>query len=61
MPHLRMPPRPAAGLVLPAALLAVLAATAPAAPAEEVKGRVVVLGFDGADHRLVSQMIAEGK
>jgi predicted AlkP superfamily phosphohydrolase/phosphomutase len=26
-----------------------------------VKGRVVVLGFDGADHRLVSQLIAEGK
>ncbi|HYN41159.1 MAG TPA: alkaline phosphatase family protein, partial [Thermoanaerobaculia bacterium] len=29
--------------------------------AQEVKGRVVVLGFDGADHRLVSQFLAEGK
>ncbi len=53
--------RPAAGLVLPAVLLAAFALAAPAAPAEVVKGRVVVLGFDGADHRLVSQMIAEGK
>ena len=50
-----------AGLTLPCALLAALAVAAAAAPAQEVKGRVVVLGFDGADHRLVSQMIAEGK
>ena len=45
-------------LLAGAALLAALPALA-ADP--QVKGRVVVLGFDGADHRLVSQMIAEGK
>jgi predicted AlkP superfamily phosphohydrolase/phosphomutase len=37
-----------------------LAAAAPVS-AQTVKGRVVVLGFDGADHRLVSQFLAEGK
>ncbi len=37
-----------------------LAADVPVS-AQEVKGRVVVLGFDGADHRLVSQFLAEGK
>ena len=31
------------------------------APAQEVKGRVVVLGFDGADHRLVEKFLAEGR
>jgi predicted AlkP superfamily phosphohydrolase/phosphomutase len=31
------------------------------ATGQAVKGRVVVLGFDGADHRLVSQLLAEGK
>jgi predicted AlkP superfamily phosphohydrolase/phosphomutase len=56
-----MTSRPFAGFALPAVLLATLVAAASAAPAQEVKGRVVVLGFDGADHRLVSQMIAEGK
>ncbi len=44
---------------LAAAALLVLAASG--VSAQEVKGRVVVLGFDGADHRLVSQLIAEGK
>ncbi len=43
------------------ALGALLLVAAPRAWAQEVKGRVVVLGFDGADHRLVSQLIAEGK
>ncbi len=47
------------------AALALFAAALPLASvpaaAEPVKGRVVVLGFDGADHRLVSQLIAEGK
>ncbi|HTS02649.1 MAG TPA: alkaline phosphatase family protein, partial [Thermoanaerobaculia bacterium] len=41
--------------ILPAVLL-VGAASAAAAPP-----RVVVLGFDGADHALVAKMIAEGK
>lgn len=48
--------RPA--LVALGALL--LAADVPVS-AQEVEGRVVVLGFDGADHRLVSQFLAEGK
>ena len=48
--------RPA--LVALGALL--LAAVVPVS-AQEVKGRVVVLGFDGADHRLVTQFLAEGK
>ena len=41
------------------AILAVFVASP--APAEAVKGRVVVLGFDGADHRLVERFMAEGK
>ncbi|MGE5347069.1 MAG: alkaline phosphatase family protein [Acidithiobacillales bacterium] len=40
-------------------LLLALAAAAPAAAAS--RGRVVVLGFDGADHELVSKWMAEGK
>jgi len=49
-------------LLAEAALLAtLLPAAAAAAPEGTVKGRVVVLGFDGADHRLVSQLMAEGK
>ncbi|MBK6405786.1 MAG: alkaline phosphatase family protein [Holophagales bacterium] len=47
-------------LVLAAFGALLLSAVAPLR-AQEVKGRVVVLGFDGADHRLVSQFIAEGK
>ena len=43
------------------ALAALLLALSPSASAQVVKGRVVVLGFDGADHRLVSQYMAEGK
>lgn len=46
-----------AGAVLGVLLLAVVFP----ASSEVVKGRVVVLGFDGADHRLVSQLLAEGK
>ena len=57
VPRNRMKPsRPA--LVL---LGALISAAAFPASAQEVKGRVVVLGFDGADHRLVSQFLAEGK
>jgi predicted AlkP superfamily phosphohydrolase/phosphomutase len=44
-----------------AAVAVLLSVPAFLAPAQEVKGRVVVLGFDGADHRLVSQLIAEGR
>jgi len=44
-----------------ALLAALLPAAAAAAPEGAVKGRVVVLGFDGADHRLVSQLMAEGR
>jgi predicted AlkP superfamily phosphohydrolase/phosphomutase len=43
------------------ALGTLLLAAAVPVSAQEVKGRVVVLGFDGADHRLVSQFLAEGK
>jgi predicted AlkP superfamily phosphohydrolase/phosphomutase len=44
-----------AALLLPLAL----AAAAPAASAP--RGKVIVLGFDGADHELVSKWMAEGK
>ncbi len=57
MPPKRIPSR----RPVVAALAAVLFFASLAAPAQDVKGRVVVLGFDGADHRLVSEMIAEGK
>lgn len=57
VPRKRMKPSRLAGNALAALLLA---AALPAS-AQAVKGRVVVLGFDGADHRLVSQYMAEGK
>ena len=44
-----------------AALAALVSLVVAPAPAQEVKGRVVVLGFDGADHRLVEKFLAEGK
>ena len=44
-----------------AALGALLLPPSSRPPPQEVKGRVVVLGFDGADHRLVAQFLAEGK
>lgn len=44
-----------------AALAALLPVVAPAAPEGASKGRVVVLGFDGADHRLVARLLEEGK
>jgi predicted AlkP superfamily phosphohydrolase/phosphomutase len=44
-----------------AAFVALVALSATPAPAQEVEGRVVVLGFDGADHRLVETYLAEGK
>ncbi len=43
------------------ALAALVSLAVSPAPAQEVKGRVVVLGFDGADHRLVERFLAEGK
>lgn len=60
MPHDRKPSSRLALAAL-ASLAAALSLASPPAAAEAVKGRVVVLGFDGADHRLVSQLIAEGK
>lgn len=54
-------PTPLRRLSLAVAAAASLALSSTPAAAEAVKGRVVVLGFDGADHRLVSQLIAEGK
>lgn len=54
-------PTPFRRLSLAVAAAGTLALASPPAAAEAVKGRVVVLGFDGADHRLVSQLIAEGK
>jgi predicted AlkP superfamily phosphohydrolase/phosphomutase len=44
-----------------AAAAALLAALAPKVRSEAPRQRVVVLGFDGADHALVSKFLAEGK
>lgn len=44
-----------------AVLAALLPVAASAAPDGGGKGRVVVLGFDGADHRLVAQLLSDGK
>jgi predicted AlkP superfamily phosphohydrolase/phosphomutase len=49
--------RAASLLFLAVALALATAATAAAAP----RGKVVVLGFDGADHELVAKWMAEGK
>ena len=44
-----------------AVFAALLPSVAPAALEEPAKGRVVVLGFDGADYRLVARFLEEGK
>ncbi len=55
----RLPP--SLGLVLLTACLAapILGATRPAGPADPAAGRVVVLGFDGADARTIEELMAD--
>src|SRR5664279_5067397 len=43
------------------ALLSLIVATPPLAAAAAVPPRVIVLGFDGADHALVAKAVAEGR
>jgi len=52
--------RPALALAIVATAVSGLSCT-PRAPQDMAKRRVIVLGLDGLDHGLVSQMLAEGK
>ena len=57
---MRRRPAPALALAIVAAAVSGLSCT-PRAPQDMAKRRVIVLGLDGLDHGLVSQMLAEGK